>query len=203
MLSLFNSDRESLFRPAKSDGERLLRLARLAVTEVVSRGQILAQIPGGGIFSERRGVFVSLHVGKRLRGCIGVVDSQETLGDSIVRCATGAALRDPRFPAVQPEELRHLHVEISLLSAPFAIRLEEIEIGKHGLLISSGSQRGVLLPQVAVRHRLNAEQFLAETCRKAQMAPEAWRDPEANLFGFTCEIFSSGPLEFRDQHPQN
>jgi AmmeMemoRadiSam system protein A len=178
-----------------SDRESLLCLARRAVTEVVSRGQILAEIPAGGIFSARRGVFVSLHVGKRLRGCIGAVDPQETLGNSIVRCAAGAALRDPRFPALRPEELRHLHVEISLLSAPFAIRPEQIEIGNHGLLISRGSQRAVLLPQVAVRHRLNAEQFLAETCKKAKMAPDAWRDPAANLFGFTCEIFSSGPPE--------
>jgi AmmeMemoRadiSam system protein A len=173
----------------------LLCLARLAVTEVVSRGQILAEIPAGGIFSERRGVFVSLHVGKRLRGCIGVVDPQEPLGHCVVRCAAGAALHDPRFPTLRPEELRNLHIEISMLSTPFAIRPEEIEIGKHGLLISRGSQRGVLLPQVAVRHRLNAELFLAETCKKARMAPDAWRDPEANLFGFTCEIFSSGPPE--------
>jgi uncharacterized protein len=184
MLFLCNSDRESL-----------LCLARLAVTEVVSRGEILVEIPAGGIFSERRGVFVSLHVGKRLRGCIGVVDPPEDLGNCIVRCAAGAALRDPRFPAMRPEELRHLHIEISLLSTLFTIRPEEIEIGKHGLLISRERQRGVLLPQVAVRHRLNPEQFLAETCKKAQMAPDAWRDPEANLFGFTCEIFSGAAPE--------
>jgi AmmeMemoRadiSam system protein A len=184
MLFLCNSDRESL-----------LCLARLAVTEVVSRGQILAEIPAGGIFAERRGVFVSLHVGQRLRGCIGVVDPQETLGNCVARCAAGAALQDPRFPALRLEELRNLQIEISLLSTPFAIRPEEIEIGKHGLLISRGSQRAVLLPQVAVRHRLNAEQFLAETCKKAPMAPDAWRDPEANCFGFTCEIFSSGSPE--------
>jgi len=180
---------------SNSDRESLLRLAHSAITEAVSRCEILAQIPTDGIFSEWRGVFVSLHIGKRLRGCIGVVDPEETLGSCIVRCAAGAALHDPRFPALRPEELTHLHVEISLLSPLFAVRPEEIEIGRHGLLISRGSQRGVLLPQVAVRHRLNAEQFLAETCKKAQMAPDAWRDSEANLFGFTCEIFSSAAPE--------
>jgi AmmeMemoRadiSam system protein A len=184
MLFLSNRDRDSL-----------LCLARLAITEAVSRCEILGEIPTDGIFSQTRGVFVSLHIGKRLRGCIGVVGPQEPLGHCIVRCAAGAALHDPRFPAMRLEELRHLHVEISLLSAPFAIRPEEIEIGRHGLLISRGSQRGVLLPQVAVRHRLNAEQFLAETCKKAQLAADAWRDPEANLFGFTCEIFSSATSE--------
>jgi AmmeMemoRadiSam system protein A len=176
---------------SKSDRESLLSLARFAITEAVSRAEILADIPAEGIFSQTRGVFVSLHIGKRLRGCIGVVDPQETLGNCIVRCAAGAALQDARFPAMRVEELRDLHVEISLLSALFAIRPEEIEIGKHGLLISRGNQRGVLLPQVAVRHGLNAEQFVAETCKKAQMAPDAWRDPETNLFGFTCEIFST------------
>jgi AmmeMemoRadiSam system protein A len=179
-----------------SENERraLLNLARQAVTEAVSRGQILAEIPSGGIFSQQRGVFVTLHVGKRLRGCIGVVDPSEPLGDSVVRCAASAALQDPRFPGMRPEELSALRIEISLLFAPLPIRLEQIEIGSHGLLISRGHQRGLLLPHVAVEHRLSAEQFLAETCRKAKLPPDAWRDPDATLFGFTCEVFSSDKL---------
>jgi uncharacterized protein len=176
---------------SESERESLLCLARQAVVKVVSRGQILADIPVGGIFSQQLGVFVSLHVGKRLRGCIGVVEPDGPLGDSIVRCALGAARHDPRFPRVRLEELRNLQIEISLLSPPLAIRPEQIEIGSHGLLISRGLQRGLLLPQVAVKHRLSAEQFLAETCRKARLSPDAWRDPETSLFGFTCEIFSS------------
>ncbi len=180
MRSLSDSDRQSL-----------LRLARLAITEAVSRGQVLADVPTDGIFSEQRGVFVSLHVGNRLRGCVGVVEPEHPLGDSIVRCAAGAAMRDPRFPAMRSHELSHIQIEISLLSAPRPIRPEEIEIGTHGLLILQGSRRGLLLPQVAVNHQLTAERFLAESCRKAELSPEAWRDPETKLFGFTCEIFSS------------
>jgi len=180
--------------PSLSDSDRqsLLRLARLAITEAVSLGQILADIPADGIFSEQRGVFVTLHIGERLRGCVGVVEPEHRLGDSIVRCATGAAMRDPRFPVMRAHELSHLQIEISLLSTPGPVRPEEIEIGTHGLLIVQGSHRGLLLPQVAVTHRLTAQQFLAETCLKAQLPPEAWRNPEAKLFGFTCEIFSSG-----------
>ena len=180
--------------PSLSDSDRqsLLRLARLAITEAVSLGQILADIPADGIFSQQRGVFVTLHIGEQLRGCVGVVEPEHWLGDSIVRCATGAAMRDPRFPVMRAHKLSHLQIEISLLSAPGRIRPEEIQIGSHGLLIVQGSHRGLLLPQVAVTHRLTAQQFLAETCLKAQLPTEAWRNPEAKLFGFTCEIFSSG-----------
>jgi AmmeMemoRadiSam system protein A len=178
-----------------SDTERqsLLGLARLAITEAVSRGRVLDDIPTGGIFSEQRGVFVTLHVGKRLRGCVGVVESDQPIGDSIVRSAASAALRDTRFPPMRSEELSDLQIEISLLSKPCAIQPEEIQIGRHGLLILRGGQRGLLLPQVALTHRLSLEQFLAETCRKAELSPDAWRDPEAQLLGFTCEIFSSDP----------
>jgi AmmeMemoRadiSam system protein A len=180
MRSLSDTDRQSL-----------LRLARLAITEAVSHGQVLEAIPTEGIFSEQRGVFVTLHIGERLRGCVGVVEPEHSLGDSVVRCATGAAMRDPRFPAMRSDELSRLQIEISLLSTPRPIRPEEIEIGSHGLLIVQGTHRGLLLPQVAVTHHLTAGQFLAETCLKAELPADAWRDPEANLFGFICEIFFS------------
>jgi AmmeMemoRadiSam system protein A len=183
---------------SESDRQALLGLARQAVTEVVVAGQILAEIPDGGIFAQHLGVFVSLHVDKRLRGCIGVVEPDEPLGDSVVRCASTAAQHDPRFPALRFDELSGLHIEISLLSPPRAIRPEQIEIGNHGLLISRGVQRGLLLPQVAVKHGLSAEQFLAETCRKAQLLPDAWRESDTNLFGFTCEIFSSDGRSVED-----
>jgi AmmeMemoRadiSam system protein A len=179
--------------PSLSDSDRqsLLRLARLAITEMVLRSQIVAGIPSDGVFSEHRGVFVSLHLGKRLRGCVGVVEPEHPLGESVVRCAIGAAMRDPRFSPVRAEELSHLEIEISLLSARHPIRPEEIQIGTHGLLIFRGSHRGLLLPQVAVNHKLSTEEFLAETCRKAELPRDAWRDPQAKIFGFTCEVFSS------------
>jgi AmmeMemoRadiSam system protein A len=178
--------------PSLSESERkaLLNLARQAITEAVSHGQILADIPSAGFFSEQRGVFVTLHIGGRLRGCIGVVEPEEPLAHCVVRCAASAALQDPRFPAVRLDELSELQIEISLLSPPLPIRPEEVEVGRHGLLISRGRQRGLLLPQVAVEHHLNVEQFLAETCRKAQLPSDAWRDADASIRGFTCEILS-------------
>jgi AmmeMemoRadiSam system protein A len=168
----------------------LLNLARLAITEAVVQGQLLEQIPTDGIFAEVRGVFVTLHVQGRLRGCIGVVEPSEPLGEAIVRSAVSAALQDPRFSPMRSDELAGLQIEISLLSPVCLISPEAIEIGRHGLLIKLGKQHGLLLPQVGTEHHLDRERFLQETCLKAGLPREAWRDPQAQIFGFTCEVFS-------------
>jgi hypothetical protein len=91
---------------------------------------------------------------------------------------------------MKTEQLENLSVEISLLSPLQPIAPEAIEIGRHGLLVVLHAHRGLLLPQVAIEHRLTREQFLEETCRKAGLRRETWRDPEARIFGFTCEVFS-------------
>jgi AmmeMemoRadiSam system protein A len=172
------------------DGQNLLVLARKAIIEAVTRGELPKIIPNDGIFGERRGVFVTLHVRGELRGCIGTTESDEPLGDATVRCAASAALRDPRFPPMHTEELAELNIEISVLSPLAPIRPEEIEIGRHGLVVSDENHRGLLLPQVAPEHHLNREQFLAETCRKARLPLEAWRWSSTRIEGFTCEVFS-------------
>ncbi len=180
--------------PSLSEADRrsLLELARRAIAEAVSLQKPVEGLPQSGVFAEKRGVFVTIHARGRLRGCIGVVEAFEPLGESIARCAASAALHDPRFSPVRAEELRELQIEISLLSALEPIHLENIEIGKHGLLISQGTKRGLLLPQVAVEHKLGREQFLEETCRKAGLNANAWQEPETQIFGFTCEVFSEG-----------
>src|SRR6266699_3608873 len=177
---------------SEADPRAALQLARTAVVEAVSHRQPPSELPREGIFAERRSVFVTLHVGKRLQGCIGVVEANEPLGEAIVRCAASAALEDPRFAPMKPEQLASLGIEISLLSSLEPIAPESIEIGRHGLLIRLHARRGLLLPQVAIEHRMTREQFLEETCRKAGLPREAWRDPRARLFAFTCEVFSEG-----------
>jgi AmmeMemoRadiSam system protein A len=123
---------------SEADGRKLLELARKALVEIVTRREFPDSIPHEGIFGERRGVFVTLHVGSELRGCIGTTEGDEPLGAAVVRCAAGAALHDPRFAAVRAEELERLRIEISVLSPVAPIGVEEIEIGTHGLVGIAG-----------------------------------------------------------------
>ena len=176
--------------PSLSEPERnaLLHLARRSIELAVCRERLPEEIPREGIFSERRGVFVTLHVCGRLRGCIGMVEPVEPLGECLVRSAVSAALQDSRFPPLRAEELPDLVLELSLLTPPEPIRQEEIEIGRHGLLISCGLHRGLLLPQVATQHHLSRERFLEEACRKAGLPTEAWKDSSTEIRAFTCEI---------------
>jgi AmmeMemoRadiSam system protein A len=178
--------------PFLSEAERkaALDLARAAVIAAVSRRTLPELIPSEGIFAVRRGVFVTLHVAGKLRGCIGIVQAREPLGEAIVRCAASAALEDPRFRPLEPHQSLAPHIEISLLSQPEPILPEAVEVGRHGLLISHHGCRGVLLPQVAIEHHFTREQFLAETCWKAGLPRDAWQRPGAQLLGFTCEVFS-------------
>ena len=175
---------------SETDRRAMLELARRAIAEAVSLQKPQRDIPRHGVFSERHGVFVTIHARGRLRGCIGVVEAFEPLGESVARCAASAALHDPRFSPVREEELPDHSLEISVLSIPEPIRPENIEIGKHGLLIVQGVKRGLLLPQVAAEHKLGGEKFLEETCRKAGLKAEAWQEPDTQIFGFTCEVFS-------------
>jgi AmmeMemoRadiSam system protein A len=177
---------------SETDRQSLLDLVRRSIAEAVSLPKSAGENPQSGILLEKRGVFVTLHARGRLRGCIGVIDPVEPLAESIARCAAGAALHDPRFSPVRAEELPELQIEISLLSPLDPILPENVEIGKHGLLITQGSKRGLLLPQVAVEHKLTRDQFLEETCRKAGLKPSAWQEAETIILGFTCEVFSEG-----------
>ena len=182
--------------PSLSEPDRsaLLRLARRSVEEAVYQDCLLKDIPSEGIFSERCGVFVTLHTHGRLRGCIGVVEPLETLGESLARSAASAALQDPRFPPVRADELPDLAIEVSLLTPPEPIQPDEIEVGRHGLLISRGSHRGLLLPQVACEHHLSRERFLEETCRKAGLPEDAWKDSSTEIRAFTCEIATEASM---------
>lgn len=175
---------------SEDDRRALLRLARQAIVEAVVHNRMPPSAAFTGVLALPGGVFVTLHQRGQLRGCIGVIEPSEPLAEAVVRCALSAALQDPRFSGVTPEEIPGLEIEVSVLSPLFRIRPEKLEVGRHGLVVSKGPQRGVLLPQVATEHGWGRETFLAETCRKAGLAPDAWRDPGTDLRAFTTEIVS-------------
>lgn len=176
--------------PSEADRHAILKFARQVVVEAVTLGRLPEHVPTGGIFAECRGVFVTLRNNGHLRGCIGVVEADTSIGDSVARCAAGAALQDPRFAPMRVADLSQLQIEISLLSKPEPIAINAIEIGRHGLIVVSGDRRGLLLPKVAVEHGLDREKFLSETCRKAHLLRDAWRDARTQILGFTCDVFS-------------
>ena len=171
----------------------LLNLARRAISSAVINNRLPDDIPEDGMWAEPRGVFVTLNCKGKLRGCIGVVEGHQPLGHGIVHAAVSAALQDYRFARITPEELPELSIEVSILSPMIPLRPDEVLVGKHGLLVVSGRNRGLLLPQVAVKHGFTREQFLQETCMKAGLPRDAWKDPDVLLFGFTCEVHSESP----------
>jgi len=173
---------------SEEDRRNALQLARTAVVDAVTHRKLPDKFPGEGIFAVRCGVFVTLHVRNRLQGCIGVIDAKEPLGEAIVRCAASAALEDPRFSPMKPEQLDDLSIEISLLSPLEPIAPEAVEIGRHGLFIRHHAHRGLLLPQVAIEHHLAREEFLEETCRKAGLIRDAWRDPETQILALPAKF---------------
>jgi len=167
----------------------MLALARAAIVSTLEDRPLSRPASEPSCFSLRRGLFVTLEVCGKLRGCIGVIEPRETLGESIIHCAQSAAFHDPRFPPLRAEELPGLQIEISILSELFPIALQQIQIGKHGLLVATENHRGLLLPQVATEHKLSREEFLEETCHKAGLPRDAWRAPRTKIYAFTCEIF--------------
>jgi AmmeMemoRadiSam system protein A len=168
---------------------QLLRLARMAIESALLRRSLDPVTPEGEL-AAKRGVFVTLTHHRLLRGCIGQIEPVDPLAHAVVYCAVAAATEDPRFPPVIVEELQDIEIELSLLTPPCAVRPPEIEIGVHGLLISRGKQRGLLLPQVADEKNWPVERFLEETCLKAGLDAAAWRDPETRIEAFSADIFS-------------
>jgi len=154
-------------------------------------------------FHRPAGAFVTLHLRKRLRGCIGQLPGEQDLSWVVGHCAQSAALEDPRFEPVRPDEVADIEIEISVLSQPLDTLPEMIEAGKHGIIVSHGWQRGVLLPQVATQFHWDGIRFLEETCEKAGLAREAWKDPGVRIQTFTAEVFSESdyPAEKESGEP--
>src|ERR1700690_3735564 len=153
----------------------LLQLAHEAIAASLDERE-LSMAPPSPHLAEPRGAFTTLYYRGGLRGCVGYALPVTPLYRTIAETARGAAFDDSRFAPVTREEARELQVSLSILSPLHSIQASEVEIGRHGLLISLGSHRGLLLPQVAVEHNWDRVTFLEQTCRKAGLPPDAWQN---------------------------
>jgi AmmeMemoRadiSam system protein A len=171
----------------------LLRLAREALEATLYSWTEPSTTNLPAPATEPRGAFVTLRKEGLLRGCVGRIRTLTPLHRTIRDCAVAAALCDPRFPPVRGSELPSLLLEVSVLSPPAETKPEEIEIGRHGLLISQGSRHGLLLPQVATEWNWDRMRFLEETCIKAGLGPRAWMKG-ARIETFTAQVFGEGEV---------
>ena len=191
--------------PLNEDARRfLLCLARRELEHAFRPAGLAAvgQIPAG--VHDYLGAFVTLRSGARLRGCVGRVEAAAPLYQTVQECTIAAAIHDSRFDPVRREEVADLQIEISVLSSLQQVQPGQIEVGHHGLVVSQGEQRGLLLPQVAAEWRWDSIRFLEETCAKAGLPRNAW-NLGASIQAFTAQIFreerSSELADFGlDQH---
>jgi len=147
------------------------------------------------VLSEPRGAFVTLHKHGQLRGCIGYIEAVKPLVETIVDMAKAAAFNDWRFPPVNADEVPELEIEISILSPIREITdPSQIEVGRHGIIITRGMHRGLLLPQVATEWGWNREKFLEQTCLKAGLPIDAWKKKGTKIEIFSAEVFSEKEL---------
>lgn len=165
----------------------LLRLAHGSIEAALDDRQLDLSPPNEHL-AEARGAFTTLHLHGNLRGCIGYALPNEPLYQTVAETAKAAAFDDPRFQPVTPAEASDLKIEISVLSPLRPIAAEDVVVGKHGLVVIHGSRRGLLLPQVPLEWDWNRATFLAQTCMKAGLPPDAWQHG-AQLQAFTAEVF--------------
>ncbi len=191
----------------------LIRLARLAIlarfdarwqellSHVEAKAKIISEL------NQHNGIFVTLNEwpSGKLRGCIGFVHSNLPLWQTVQQAALAAAFNDPRFVPLTQEELDNITIEISVLSQPEIIKtadeaiqtekqekalLKKIEIGKHGLIIESGFYSGLLLPQVATEYKWDSKQFVQQTCWKAGLNKDCWKQQGVVIYRFSAEVFT-------------
>jgi hypothetical protein len=196
------------------DGEFLVKLARKAVEEYLKKG-VTIKVPedAPANLMEHCGVFVTLNEikgrKKELRGCIGFPYPDTPLASAVIQSAINSATQDPRFYPVSLEELNHIVFELSVLTPPQLVEVEKptdfpskVKVGQDGLIIERGYYRGLLLPQVPIEWKWNAEEFLCQCCIKAGMPPDGWLIKGTKIYKFSCiiaqEISPRGSVVIKD-----
>jgi AmmeMemoRadiSam system protein A len=192
----------------------LLGIAHRAILYALEQRPFEEAPPSSPELAEPRGVFTTLYLRRdlpgavcrdphsklhlethrELRGCVGYALPIAPLYRAVAETARAAAFDDSRFSPVTLEEAPRLEVSLSVLSRLFPIQPGTVEVGRHGLLISQGARRGLLLPQVPAEQNWDSKTFLEQTCRKAGLPLDAWRN-EATIEAFTAEVFADSDVE--------
>jgi len=189
------------FELTEEEGGFLVGLARTSIEAALGSSE---KVTLDGVSEKLRipcGVFVTLNKvegsSHSLRGCIGFPYPVKPLADAVAEVAVSAALRDPRFSPVSKAEMDSIVIEVSVLTPPELLSVERpdqypslIEIGRDGLIVARGQNRGLLLPQVPVEWGWDAEDFLTQCCLKARLQPDAWLLPGTEISRFRAIIFA-------------
>ncbi len=169
----------------------IFKIARQTIQSRFDSNIKLMDCPPDPVFNESFGIFVTLTKHGNLRGCIGYVKPYKPLYHSLIDLSFAAAFNDNRFNPLQKEEFKDLSIEISLLSPLIQVEsIEEIVVGRDGLLIDHPWGSGLLLPQVATKYNWTKEEFLKQTCHKACLDEDCWQKHNTKIYRFEAEIFS-------------
>jgi len=175
----------------KKQQKILLSIARKTIEEYIRSRKMPEIEVDDPALKEKRGVFVTLHRKGMLRGCIGYIMPIEELYKAVSKMAIESSTGDPRFPPVTPQEIEQIQIEISVLTVPERIKsVDEIELGKHGVIVKKGVHQGVFLPQVATETGWSKEEFLNRLCYdKAHLPEDAWKDNDTEIYTFSAQVF--------------
>lgn len=179
---------------------KLLRLARKTIADKLGLAAEI-ELPSfdDDIFKEKCGAFVTIHIKGNLRGCIGYIEGIKSIPETVIEMASASAFRDPRFSSLTPDEYKKIDIEISILSPIEKVSdVNEIVVGRDGVIITKGFNRGLLLPQVPVEQGWDRETFLTHTCYKAGLPADSWRKPDVLIEKFSAQVFSENELLLKE-----
>jgi uncharacterized protein (TIGR00296 family) len=189
------------FHLTQEEGEFIVKLARKAVEDYLKTGEVISppeDVPAK--LQQRCGAFVTInslrHGKEELRGCIGYPYPTTILTQAVIECAISSATQDPRFYPISAEELDHIIFEVSILTPPEVVNMKnpadlpsKIKVGEDGLIVEKGFYKGLLLPQVAVEHGWDEEDFLCQCCVKAGLPPDSWLVRSTRVHKFQAIVF--------------
>jgi AmmeMemoRadiSam system protein B/AmmeMemoRadiSam system protein A len=192
LLGTSNVQDDGVKALSADEKKKLLAIARQSIETFVTTGKAPDIKFTDARLNETDGAFVTIMKHGTLRGCVGSIIGEKPLYQTIREMAVAAASQDPRFTPLSAGELKDINLEISVLSKPRRIDdIAQIQLGRHGVIVSEGNHQGVFLPQVADETGWSKEEFLSQLCsQKAGLPPDAWKDPDTELYVFTADVFA-------------